>query len=375
MKKVITAYFSGTGFRIDNDGLLAANLYQASLNNENQSSFGFNGTGVDYGIGGTIWGTGIDEQCQQVIQQVEAELKAGHQVTLNAYGHSRGGIAALLLAKQLGQANLERLEVNLALLDPVPGNLITTSSSDFLNISLANKTMDLSDCQTLKNVLAIYPYGPLAAIMCHAPLLPTYPSCAEVHEDVSLGTHAQAENMYIGDINLVVTKQVYDFLNQHGSQFDETKLSSKFTMSDEDMLYAYIDFMSMNELVPEQSSRAAHSAHDSFIEVTTDESKPYFNRHHQKLVGVADDPETRMASIKQSKGLWVNLKNALKNNPIITNTIKWSVIGAGLAASVFFTGGLAAIPYMAGLVAKIGFTSAFLGSSVLLGGVSAGIWQ
>jgi hypothetical protein len=93
---------------------------------------------------------------EKVIDRIMQEINAGHQITLNVYGHSRGGIAALLLAKQLGRVDKEKLAINLALLDPVPGNSIIISSIDPFKISLANKTMDLSDCKPLRKVLGPY---------------------------------------------------------------------------------------------------------------------------------------------------------------------------------------------------------------------------
>ena len=193
MDKTISVYFSGTAFPIDDNQYLAAYLHTRTKESESQIKLGFNGCGVDYGFNGTIFGSGLDEQCEKVLARVIQEINAGHHVTLNAYGHSRGGIAALLLAKQLGNIDKEKLAINLALLDPVSGNYITTSIIDPFKISLANKTMDLSDCKPLKNVLALYPHIPLPDIQCHAPLLVSYPKETKVDEEVVNGCHSQAE--------------------------------------------------------------------------------------------------------------------------------------------------------------------------------------
>jgi hypothetical protein len=90
----------------------------------NEYKMGFDGCGVTNGLSGTLFGTGLEEQCKEVVKYVHSLLKDGKKVILNCYGHSRGGIAALMLAKMLGGFAKDLVEVNLALLDPVPGNLI-----------------------------------------------------------------------------------------------------------------------------------------------------------------------------------------------------------------------------------------------------------
>ena len=369
MKKVISVFFSGTGFSIHEPRFLASQLYALCVDDESQARFGFNGCGVDYGFNGTLWGTGLDIQCQKVISQVQKELGDGHEVSLNVYGHSRGGIAALMLAKQLGQLDPAQLSVNLAMLDPVPGNFISTSSSDFFNISLANKTMDLSDCKTLKSVLSLYPFTPLPDIACHAPLFPTYPKQAQVDVDVTFGCHAGAEQIYSPDCSLVA-KRFYDFLRSKGTQFYEAELSKIFTISDEAYMNAYTNRMSEIEGT---TTRSAHSLHSDYIEVNeaTQRLQQYFNRHHQQLAGVNDDPATRLASVKTSQGLLARLIAVLNNHPLSISAIQWGVIGSGLAASLIFTGGLTVIPFLATIVSNIGF----IGTAIILSGVSAFTWQ
>lgn len=139
----------------------------------------------------------MDAQCQQVIWQTESELKNGNFLVLNVYGHSRGAVAALLLAKQLNRIDPAALEINLALLDPVPGNFIITSTLDFLAISLAKKTMDLRACKHLKRVLALYPCEPLNAFAAHAPLFTLYPEHTEVEEEIIPGCHSSAQYQHI----------------------------------------------------------------------------------------------------------------------------------------------------------------------------------
>lgn len=147
MHKTISVFFSGTGFKITNPEFLAARLCRELVESETQIKMGFDGCGVDSPLLGGLFGTGLDEQSADAISLIREEIEAGHTITLNAYGHSRGGIAALMLAKQLSAVDPNVLSINLGLLDPVPGNLIITSALDPLKISLANKTMDLTGCK------------------------------------------------------------------------------------------------------------------------------------------------------------------------------------------------------------------------------------
>lgn len=366
MKKVINAYFSGSGFEIKDTNFMASQFYKASISAENQINFGFDGCAIAYKLGGMLWGTGLDEQCQKVIGKIETELKAGHEITLNVYGHSRGAIAALLLAKQLGQVDPSLLEINLALLDPVPGNLITTSTLDFLDISLANKVMDLSDCKPLKNVLALYPYLALADYMCHAPLFPTYPRSANIDEDVTFGSHSQAEYIeIIHPISSIPAKRFYDFLTLNGSKFKNSALPEE-CYYDTDLIKKLYD-----ELLPQvtASTRAAHSADRRYIEVRSSAEYTevnYVNRHHQKLAGIEDNPSTRLTSIKHSKGIISRLLKVEKSHPLASNLIQWGMIGVGLSGVFLLTGVFSDIPLLATLMSTYGSANVFLGASALL---------
>ncbi len=163
---------------------------------------GFNGCAIDYGASGLLFGSGLDVQCSQIKQVVKQLIRDGNKVKLNAIGLSRGGVAALLLAKQLGDIDQFHLETNLLLLDPVPGNMRITSSLDFFNFTLANKAVDLSHSKNLKYVEALYPYleigdesgsrvdDILAAF--HVPIRPTYPAHCKVKEEIILGAHLSA---------------------------------------------------------------------------------------------------------------------------------------------------------------------------------------
>ncbi|WP_133128963.1 hypothetical protein [Legionella nagasakiensis] len=366
MNKTISVYFSGTGFSIDDDRFLAASLLDRTEESESQIKMGFNGCGVDYGFNGTIFGSGLDEQCEKVIDRIIQEINAGHQITLNVYGHSRGGIAALLLAKQLGNIDQDKLAINLALLDPVPGNFITTSNIDPFKISLANKTMDLSDCKPLRKVLALYPHIPLPAIACHAPLLVSYPQETEVEEEVVNGCHAQAEQIFHPSSKLVKLR-VEEFLVKNGTQlqtnrdYNDTEAMKQVYLSRYQEELAYVE---------QTVSREAHSARGMVI--TAAPGAKYLNNRHKALVGDSSQ-EPVCLSIQSEKGLFSGCRIFFTNYPLVGQVFKWTLFALSVAALLYFTGGLAAIPLLAPVVAKIGALS-LLAFSPVIGSTLAALW-
>lgn len=365
MQKTISVYFSGTGFSINDQSFLSADLLKNTQENESQIKMGFNGCGVDYGFTGIIFGSGLDKQCAQVIARILKEINAGHQVTLNAYGHSRGAVAALLLAKQLSNVDQEKLTINLALLDPVPGNLITTATLDPLQISLANKAMDLSDCKPLRKVLALYPQIPLPAIACHAPLLATYPQETDLDVEVVNGCHAQAEQLFDRSSDLVKLR-VEEFLVQNGTVLQTER--------------DYNDTAAMKELYLKQyqaelryvkpNSRDTHAATGTVITAKADAK--FLNNRHKKLAG--DNTQAPVAlSIEPRGGFFSGLYRALQKHPVATQTAKWTLISLSVASLLFATGGLAALPFLAPIVAQVGALS-ILAAAPVVGGVLSALW-
>lgn len=366
MNKVISVYFSGTSFSINDNQFLAGCLHNKTEISESQIKMGFSGCGVDYGFNGVIFGSGIDEQCETVINRIMQEINDGNHITLNVYGHSRGGIAALLLAKQLGNVDINNLVINLAMLDPVPGNFITTSRLDPFKISLANKTIDLSDCKPLKKVLALYPHIPLPTIACHAPLLVSYPSQAEVEEEVVNGCHAQAENIFEPSSTLVKLR-VEEFLVQNG-----TKLQTEICYTNKELMkQIYLEFYPKElPYVKEAFSRETHSARRMVITATPGAN--YLNSRHKALAG--DNSEEPVSlGIEPEKGIFSWFNRFFHNHRFAGQAIKWTLIGLSVASLSYFTGGLAVIPLLAPILAKLGALS-FLAFSPVIGSALALLW-
>lgn len=366
MNKTISVYFSGTGFSIDESNFLASSLHTKTEESEAQIKMGFNGCGVDYGFNGTIFGSGLDKQCEKVIDRAIQEINAGHQITLNVYGHSRGGIAALLLAKQLGSIDKDKLAINLALLDPVPGNFITTSSIDPFKISLANKTMDLSDCKPLRKVLALYPHIPLPAIACHAPLLVSYPPESEVEEEVVNGCHAQTEQIFHSSSKLVKLR-VEEFLVKNGTQLQTNRNYNDTEAMKQIYLSRYAEELTY---VNQTLSREAHSARGMIINATP--GAKYLNSRHKALAGDTSQEPVSL-SIQPEKGFFSWFRRFFTNYPLVGQALKWTLIALSVATLLYFTGGLAVIPLLAPVVAKLGALSLLVFSPVI-GTALAALW-
>jgi hypothetical protein len=366
MDKIISVYFSGTGFSIDHTYFLAGSLHARTKESESQIKMGFNGCGVDYGFNGVMFGSGLDEQCEKVIERIAQEINAGHQVTLNVYGHSRGGIAALLLAKQLSNIDKEKLAINLALLDPVPGNFITTSSIDPFKISLANKTMDLSDCKPLRKVLALYPHIPLPAIACHAPLFVSYPQETEVEEEIVNGCHAQAEQTF-EPFSKLVTLRVEEFLVKNGTPLQTDKDYNDTEAMKQTYLKRYQEELAY---VDQPLSRETHSARGVVI-IATPGAK-YLNNRHKALVEDSSQEPVSL-SIQSEKGLFFWSRRFFTHYPLIGQTLKWILIALSMTSLLYATGGLAAIPLLAPVVVKLEALSILVFSPVT-GGALAALW-
>jgi len=160
---------------------------------------GFDGCGVTDGCAGTLFAKGLDKQCDQVRRQLDAFLgervpsgQLQRPVRVNVVGLSRGGIACLYLAQRLADLTPSQCKLCMLLFDPVPGNLLTQRQLDVCGCINAHKCCDVSMCQCLSRVLAIYPHEPLPAIAFHAPVLCNYPDSCDVEEEVTLGCHQGA---------------------------------------------------------------------------------------------------------------------------------------------------------------------------------------
>lgn len=246
MTKTLTIYFEGTSNslrRLTTQIALFARLTAGyNLNNLQSSSnyddedhyhLSFDGCGVTNGLLGVLFATGLLTQCNQAVQRIQEILSAtatsspsttsAVDLIVNIVGLSRGGIAVIYLTQLLHKriSDINKLQINLLLFDPVPGNLIwTTKYLDLCSFTTANSAMNLSKCHHIHDILALYPYLPLPDFAFHAPLFPKYPSnCHEIIEDACLGCHQGVLFCQpFPECRLSFTR-ITTWLMQHGTKF------------------------------------------------------------------------------------------------------------------------------------------------------------
>lgn len=384
-----TVLFSGTDHLSVQENTLL-NLLKNHIDlRDNQISTSFNGCGIDYGFTGAIFGAGLDKQCQIVIERVLAEIQKGNKVTLNAYGLSRGAVAALLLAKQLGSIDPELLEINLALLDPVPGNSLSGAALDPFEISLANKTVDLSESKNLKRVLALYPHIPLSAILCHAPLIVNFPDHTEQVQDAIAGCHAGAQYHSSNQANIIFSRQsfisfarIYSFLKESGTQFkpfpplivQEPYFEVDLDQLDEALRRVYqAENIALNEENHAATDRATHS--QKGIIIKTKESAEYFNVHHQHLSGQNTDESNARVTIEKDQSILAKIARTTLKYPQIWQATKWTILSLSLASLIIFTGGFGLIPVAASLLTPSVLAVSMLILTPIAALTLAGLWH
>ena len=249
----LTVFFEGTANpvreHVTQIGLLADEAVAANVtagvygaHPDLQYKMCFDGSGVAFGCRGTLFAHGLRQQCRSVHCRINelldmhassalatsvradagvASLPPQHLLLVNVVGLSRGGIAALYLAQVLGQDL--RLRLNLCLFDPVPGNLLTSARfMDCCGLSTAARCADISHCRNVAQVLALYPHEPLPDISFHAPVVPRYPSGAEVVEDGVLGCHQSGLwHPHSNVASRLSYHRIRTFLSKCGTTMDE----------------------------------------------------------------------------------------------------------------------------------------------------------
>jgi len=238
--------------------------------------YAFDGCGVTNGLMGTIFAQGLEEQCRLVSKTVNLFIELGYKIKLNCFGLSRGGMAILILIKQLAHRTKTELEINSLLFDPVPGNLIISGKIDIFGGTLAKQCMDITDSQNLRRVLAIYPYEPLPDLAFHAPIIPSYPTHCEIEEDVTLGCH-QGALLFPSNLQTQLSfLRIKAFMEECGTVF-YGHITQDHPVSEENCFYE------MEEECNRQisSSRVAHCQTAAVI--LREPAGTYLNYHHLQL--------------------------------------------------------------------------------------------
>lgn len=308
---LLTVFFDGTDGLIDNKDSLTSLLFNKTLADDKQSfKLGFNGCGAlnqpsrSYDFGG-LFTYGLATQVNIVASKARELLDSADEVnlTVNTYGFSRGGAATFLLANTLKSLTLstkQQLTINIAALEPVPGNLPSLVKLDIVNHCLANQVGDISNCP-VKNMLVLYTnkllpsYNYLSKVVAdaHAPILPSYPTDCQVEIDVMQGCHKTAQFLLIAvdaikfqSANALLTFfRIKQFFEQHGTQFDFSNL--KFKLHSKDYPETNETMIALYELIlnkDHQDPTIFRPMHKDNIVLThyCPENK-YLNRHHKQL--------------------------------------------------------------------------------------------
>ncbi len=320
---VLTVFFGNTAHQVNTgarkptkDGLRKVYgsdvIFKGIQDDKNQYAIAFDGAYIRNKVTGGLFGVGLDGQLRHVEKIVEKLVKEGKKVIVNCYGESRGGVAAFLAAKNLSRYSDTQVETNLAVLDPVPGNSLMGRFLDFFNLSLTNQTLDLSTCDNLKNVLAIYNTGNAPF---HTAISPIYPKKCKVREEVAVGNHVLFSDWdtYAGDLKVEpIFEGIKDFLQKCKTGFKEKSIQIR-----------------KNSLFRNLSSK-----------------RPYIPLHSLKdeeiaLTKLPRDDEYDKGEIKPNNSIFETIIF-----PSLLTALKWIMLGAAIGALLYFTGGLAAIPFI-----------------------------
>lgn len=308
---LLNVFFEGTDGHLDSKDSLTSLLFSKALaDNKHSFKIGFNGCGTDneqsrtYDFGG-IFSYGLATQVNLVVARIRELLNSTEDahLTVNTYGFSRGGAATFLLANKMQSLPLEiqkRVTINIATLEPVPGNLPATVALDIIGHSLTSQVGDISTCP-VKNLLVLYTnklfptFDSLSKIVAdaHAPILPSYPLNCQVEIDVMQGCHKTAQFLLTStnaikfqSANALLTFfRVKQFFEQLGTQFDldnyQFQLHSHCYPETNDTMIALYERILHKEHTNSTIYRPMHK--DNKILTHYSREKKYLNLHHKKL--------------------------------------------------------------------------------------------
>eukprot|EP00931_Biecheleriopsis_adriatica_P042347 TRINITY_DN24134_c0_g2_i1.p1 TRINITY_DN24134_c0_g2~~TRINITY_DN24134_c0_g2_i1.p1 ORF type:complete len:333 (+),score=55.65 TRINITY_DN24134_c0_g2_i1:34-1032(+) len=256
---------------VDQDTSFAAGHYKLS----------FPGCGVSHGLSGTLFATGLREQCSVVHEYIQEFIKQGHSVLVNFLGLSRGGIGGLYLAQTLSEFPPQQVLLNMLLYDPVPGNLIWMSRFlDFAGKMNANQAMDVSDVENLGRVLVLYPHEPLPDIAFHAPLLPKFPPNCDLEQEVILGCHQGALWLRPKVDTCLSFFRIREFLESCGTKFTFNRQQAQRLEVSKDRL---ADMLTEEASSSVPTTRSMHSFNPGMKVVRRSHGR-YLNATHKRLL-------------------------------------------------------------------------------------------
>jgi len=254
---------------------------------------------------GAIFTFHLEKQVLKIAKQVEEMVKSSDdKIVLNVYGFSRGGAAAFWLCQKLKHISPDRLTINVASFEPVPGNFIMGVYGDLLlgtNSTLSAAVADLTECKNIADMLILYTNQPLPDIACHAPILPVLPTTCKTEVDVTPGCHKGAVAFYkegesiqaANNESAIVFHRIVEFMQKCGTSFNFDRLrldrdlvyssKSKQESTDPRLLRLYEGLAGKTAFSDAGQNRSMHLRNTIF---TAKDSKRYLNRYHQKLCNV-----------------------------------------------------------------------------------------
>lgn len=240
----------------------------------------FDGCGVTHGLSGTIFASGLREQCALVKEYVSRFVNVYKSVKVNFVGLSRGGIGGLYLAQTLASFGPDALQLNMLLYDPVPGNFIWMARYvDCGGCMNANRCMDVSACRCLGHVLVLYPHEPLPSIAVHAPVLARFPQGCDLEQDVILGCHQGALWLRPDADTCLSFALIRDFLARHGSALDLSRGAARdLALTDEQLVSTLARELSSSA----PTDRSTHSPNNR-TRIVRRQAGSYLCRYHEAL--------------------------------------------------------------------------------------------
>lgn len=253
----------------------------------------------------------LDTQVKAIAKKIREIMFDGEPITLNLYGATRGGAAALLLCQKLKKIPNDRLNINVMCLDPLGGNLPCTVSVDTFfqtKMTLTNNVLDLEKCKNLSSLLFLFTPqftdNLLIGEAAHHPVLPSHIN-AQVSTDMTPGISQTSDltksvtgfsvdsNKHViagNDATIVAFQRIVEFLQKAGTKFAtqgytlHKNLLGAFDRNKDYLDYlrkVYQDLSGNRDFIQNHSRPVFPNS-----EIDVCESKDYVNTYHQKLLGV-----------------------------------------------------------------------------------------
>ena len=250
-------------------------------------------------IGGTLWAKGINKAVDESVDFVKKHcaVYGAAQMNVNMAGHSRGSMTALKIAYALQQDDdTKGCDVNLFLIDPVPGNLGYVNAGMYKDIAIQsnvkNAYMLLAETERRNAFRAYVDQKFLDALPTHR--MDTVPgNHGGINELSPKGRHEAAD---------VVLHHAVTFLTKHGTVFHKP---GRVTKTPEQLTELYATIMLEFQKYKKQGSKLENLVFNVQGGVASGDrmvqhAMPYKGGYHAEQRGLAKDKVggVRMTTLK-----------------------------------------------------------------------------